>query len=291
MATEIFHPPAVGGEGNGAHAHQPPDGTASRERLAHTDARQAQSAPPEGPSLHGGGQPDGRGQPPLHGRGRPSLRDPRRRGHRIRWLLTALFFAFLIRTFIGEASVVPTASMENTILVGDHLLLNKAFYGPAIPLTKWRLPRLRDVERGDIVAFRSPLDARQTFLKRVVAIGGDRVEIRDGLLYVNGKLMQEPYAWHRPGGAWRRQSIRPRTVPPDHMFVLGDNRDQSNDSRWWGSVPVENVIGEPILVYWSYDAPSAAWLERDPASRLRFYASIAANFFSGTRWGRTGTLL
>jgi signal peptidase I len=199
---------------------------------------------------------------------------------------------FLVNTFLGEAAVVPTGSMEGTILIGDHILLNKAFYGPPIPFTPWRLPSVKDVRRGNIIAFHYPRDPSLNFLKRVAAVGGDRVEIRDDILYVNQIPIREPYAVHT-AKPWLRhpEQMAPRLVPAGSLFVLGDNRDNSDDSRYWGTVPIENVIGEPVMVFWSYDAPTGDWMEENPARQARFYASIILNFLAGTRWSRTGTLL
>ncbi len=208
-------------------------------------------------------------------------------------ILRALLIALIVRTFVGETSVVPTPSMEGTILVGDHLFWSKALYGPEIPLTHWRLPRLRTVRRGDIVAFRFPGDREQTYLKRVAAVGGDLVEIRGGSLFVNGVPVHENYAMHHGGKSWSHawEQMPARLVPAGHIFVLGDNRDNSSDSRDWGPVPEENVIGEPWFVFWSYDAPSAAWLDQSPGHRVQFYSSVLAHFFTRTRWSRVGTLL
>jgi signal peptidase I len=205
--------------------------------------------------------------------------------------LGGLLGIFLMQIFVGETSLVPTASMEGTILVGDHLLLGKMLYGPEVPLVHWRLPMLKTIHRGDIVVFRYPKDPDQTYLKRVAAIGGDQIEIHDGMLYVNSKTVVEPYAVHRDPLDSAREEMSPRIVPAENLFVMGDNRDNSSDSRDWGFVPVSNVIGEPLLVYWSYDAPSSRWLDENFSHRLGFYASIAGNFFSRTRWSRTGTLL
>jgi len=196
-----------------------------------------------------------------------------------------------IRTFIGEASVVPTASMEGTILVGDHLFMDKLLYGPEIPLVHWRLPMLKTIRRGDIVVFRYPKNPSETYLKRVTAVGGDRVEIRDGILYVNSMPVREPYAVHHAPVHNPQESWGPTVVPAGNLFVMGDNRDNSSDSRDWGFVPIKNVIGEPLFVYWSYDAPTARWLDENPAHKVSFYASIVGNFFSRTRWSRTGMLL
>jgi signal peptidase I len=209
-----------------------------------------------------------------------------------RWLGTVLLAVVFIRTFIGEASLVPTGSMEGTIMTGDHIFLNKAFYGPELPLVHWRLPRLKHAHREDIIAFHYPLDPRITFLKRVVAVGGDVVEIREDALYVNGAPVAEPYAVHKLHGRTHRRDTMPaRVVPAGDLFVLGDNRDDSADSRYWGFVPEANVVGEPLLVYWSYDAPARDWLEENGSLKLRFYGSIASHLVSKTRWSRIGTLL
>lgn len=200
-------------------------------------------------------------------------------------------FVFIVRVFIGEASVVPTGSMEGTILVGDHLFMDKLLYGPEIPFTRLRLPAIKSVHRGDIVVFRYPKDPRETYLKRVAALGGDTVELRNGQLFINSKVVTEPYAVHRGSLYSPYEQMAPIVVPQGKLFVMGDNRDNSSDSREWGFVPMENVIGEPLFVYWSYDAPSSRWLDENLRHRMGFYASIAGNFFSHTRWSRTGIWL
>jgi signal peptidase I len=208
-----------------------------------------------------------------------------------RLLCIALAFLF-VRTFLGEAALVPTSSMEGTILVGDHILMNKMLYGPQLPFTGWRLPFLKHIKHQEIIAFYYPRNPQLVFLKRVAAIGGDRVEIRDDVLYINDAPVRETYARYdrRP---WKRhpENMQARMVPAGQLFVLGDNRDNSDDSRYWGFVPVQNVIGEPMMVYWSYDAPSSSWLDEDPGRQLRFYGSIATNLFARTRWSRTGFIL
>lgn len=196
-----------------------------------------------------------------------------------------------MRIFVGEASVVPTASMEGTILVGDHLFMDKLLYGPEIPLVGWRLPMLKTIHRGDIIVFRYPKDVSETFLKRVTAVGGDQLEIRNGMLYVNSLPVQEPYAVHRASLHNPLENWGPTVVPEGSLFVMGDNRDNSSDSRDWGFVPIGNVIGSPLFVYWSYDAPTSRWLDENLEHKISFYASIAGNFFSHTRWNRMGMLL
>ena len=206
----------------------------------------------------------------------------------IRWLASIVVLVFLIRTFVGEPTIIPTASMENTILVGDHVFLTKLLYGPRIPFTDWRLPAVRHVKGQDIVAFRYPRDPSLIYVKRVIGVPGDRVEVLGHQALINGQRLKEPYAVHTHPR--RRENYGPTTVPAGHLFVMGDNRDNSNDSRFWGSVPLENVVGKPLLVYWSYEAPTDDWLQEGVLNRARFYASVVRNFFSKTRWARTGLL-
>src|SRR5436305_8871464 len=130
-----------------------------------------------------------------------------------RRLIVLATIVLAVRIFVGEASVVPTASMEGTILVGDHLFMDKLLYGPEIPLTHWRLPALKSVHRGDIVVFHYPKDPSETFLKRVAAIGGDQIEIRDGVLYVNARAVSEPYVVHHGPARSAHETMKPITVP------------------------------------------------------------------------------
>jgi signal peptidase I len=182
--------------------------------------------------------------------------------------------------------------MEGTILIGDHLVVSKLLYGPRVPLTNWHLPRIKSVRRGNIIAFRYPKDPSLSFLKRVVAVGGDTVEIRHDILYINDARVAEPYVVHRINRRHPEpEDMAPLVVPPGQLFVLGDNRDNSDDSRYWGTVPVENIIGEPLMIVWSYDAPSRDWLEENPIRQAKFIASIVTNLFTRTRWSRTGILL
>ena len=237
----------------------------------------------------------------------------------VRSLLIVLVGVFCIRTFIAEATVIPTGSMEQTILIGDHVFLNKLLYGPRLPYTSLRIPPLRTVHQQDIIAFRYPRNPSVMFVKRVIAVGGDVLRVEDRKVFVNGKPLNEPYvqfqysstlplrdnfpppinaldtlpaAWGLDP-AWSREMpnfIREDGlhVPQGYLFCMGDNRDNSLDSRFWGFVPEENVVGEPLFVYWSYDAPSRDWTSEELASRLRFDASIVWNFFTKTRWSRTG---
>ena len=209
-------------------------------------------------------------------------------------ILAAIVLA--IRIFVGEASVVPTASMEGTILVGDHLFMDKLLYGPEIPFVHWRLPVLKTIHRGDIIVFRYPKDVTETFLKRVTALGGDRLEIKNGVLYVNSQPVAEPYAVHHAPIHSPLESWGPTVVPEGKLFVMGDNRDNSSDSRDWGFVPMRNVIGVVAIItrprracpvaqrlapsfpagsVWARDAPRSA------RHRLRIY--VQHTFFISRR--------
>jgi signal peptidase I len=203
---------------------------------------------------------------------------------------TAPGIAFLF-CFVLGLGMVPTASMEGTVLVGDHLLLLKLPYGPTVPFSSYRLPQLRSPRPGEIVAFRSPVEPSEIYLKRVIAGAGDAVEIHRGILYVNRVRMPESYAVLRANRRWSwQENIPPLRVPAGSLFVMGDNRDNSEDSRYWGPVPVKNVVGEPIIVFWSYDAPSSAWLDPNLFHQVLLYTSALAHV-TQIRWRRTGLLL
>jgi signal peptidase I len=252
-----------------------------------------------------------------------SLRPPRRKREvaweNLRSLLAVLIVVFFVRSFIAEATVIPTGSMEQTILIGDHVFLNKLLYGPRLPYTSLRLPAFKSVRRQEIAAFRYPRNPTTMFVKRVIALGGDVLRIENKKVSVNGKALDEPYvqfqsstifplrdnfpppvnqidtlpaAWGLdPGWAHEmRQFIQDDGlhVPPGYLFMMGDNRDNSLDSRFWGFVPEGYVVGEPLFIYWSYDAPSRDWTAENFAVRVKFDLSIVWNFLRRTRWSRTG---
>ncbi|MDD5542097.1 MAG: signal peptidase I [Acidobacteriia bacterium] len=219
----------------------------------------------------------------------------------VKSLLFVLIAVFFIRSFVIEATVVPTGSMERTILIGDHLFLSKLLYGPRIPFTDLRFPALKSIHRGDIVAFRFPLDPSLTYVKRVIAVPGETVQIRRKQVFVDGVRLDEPYVVHSdsqtygdhdfiPADLRLRDNMASITIPPGYFFALGDNRDLSYDSRFWGLVPLDNIVGEPLFVFWSYDAPTQAWLSPGVEGKLKFYSSVLLHFFDRTRWNRTGKL-
>ncbi len=179
--------------------------------------------------------------------------------------VVAVILAILIRALLIQAFKIPSGSMIPTLLVGDHILVNKLFYGIRIPFTKARWPRLAEPERGDVIVFVYPEDRTKDFIKRVVAVGGDTVEIRNKVVYINGKPTVNPHARFfsnviLPGDVSPRDNLPPTKVPQGRLFVMGDNRDQSHDSRWWKFVPVEDVKGEAFLIYYSAERfPAVKW--------------------------------
>jgi signal peptidase I len=226
------------------------------------------------------------------------------------WTITILLLLFLTTTLV-QAYVIPTGSMEDTLLIGDHLLVDKLSFAPYGPVSKYILP-YTDVKRGDIIVFRYPVDISQTFVKRCIGVPGDHIRIVNKLVYLNGKALDEPYTVHKtdyidsyrdnfPGEP--NVSVDQRAydmlsshvengqvvVPPNSYFAMGDNRDSSLDSRYWGFVPRENIIGKPLIVYWSYDAPTEQL--NNSSISLTHVLDLAQNFFSKTRWRRSFMLI
>lgn len=216
----------------------------------------------------------------------------------------AVILAIIIKTSIVEAYKIPSQSMEDTLLVGDFLLANKFGYGARIPLADWRLPALSTPEPNDIVIFIWPKDGVTKYIKRCVAVPGDTVEIKDKTLYVNseefkmpdhgkfidttadGEVIIQP---RRPGGLDSRDNFGPFVVPERCYFMMGDNRDNSFDSRYWGVVPYDNILGEAILVHWSWndeEHPSPEVTVSDPLSVPRLFIYNAVHFFQKVRWSR-----
>jgi signal peptidase I len=168
----------------------------------------------------------------------------------------AILLALVFRQFVAQAFRIPSQSMEDTLLVGDFLFVNKFLYGAQLPFLGTRLPAVRSPRPGDIIVFKSPSDGRD-FIKRCVAIAGDTVEVRAKSLYVNGELRQEAFTKHtaslHPPGVDRRDYFGPYVVPPGNLFMMGDNRDNSQDSRYWGPLPIRLVKGKAMFIYFSID--------------------------------------
>jgi signal peptidase I len=190
-------------------------------------------------------------------------------------IVVAILLALFIRTFIVQAFKIPTGSMEKNLLIGDHLLVNKLLYSPSLGGWEDRLLAKREIHRGDVVVFKFPEDPARDFIKRVVGLPGESVAIRGKGVYINGKLLPEPYTTFindmaldaasaaapvpesledAPAADMFRSSYGPEEVPAGKLFVLGDNRDNSRDSRFWGFLPRDQVKGRALLVYWSYEA-------------------------------------
>jgi signal peptidase I len=225
------------------------------------------------------------------------------------WTVTGLLLLFGTTTLL-QAFVVPTESMDTTIRVGDHLLVDKLAYAPAREWQKTILP-YTEVRRGDVIVFQYPLDEKQNYVKRVIGVPGDRIRFVDNQLILNGKPVAEPYKRHNEQlyapylrnfpGAPPLSVIDRRArfmlqdhvhdgellIPPGQYFALGDNRDNSADSRFWGLVPRENIIGKPILVWWSYDAPLEHWQPRTAEHVWAHAKDLALHFFTKTRWDQT----
>jgi len=174
-------------------------------------------------------------------------------------IIVALLLALLIRTFVVQAFKIPSGSMEPTLMIGDHILVNKFLYGIKIPFTSIRFLPLYKPQRGDVVVFIYPLDSSKDFIKRVVAVEGDTVKIVNKKLFINGSEAADPHAVYKedmvfPTEIQKRDNFGPVTVPQGSIFVLGDNRDRSLDSRFWGFVPLEDLRGKAFIIYWSWNS-------------------------------------
>ena len=180
-------------------------------------------------------------------------------------LAWALLLAMIIRTGVVQAFKIPSGSMEDTLLVGDYLLANKFVYGLKLPFSDQRLLKLHDPERGDVMVFAYPMNRSQDFIKRVIGLPGDVVSERDKVVYVNGVPYRNPHETHKdarilPAEAGPRDNFGPIRVPAGSYFVMGDNRDNSYDSRFWGFVKAGDIKGKAFIKYWSWD--SEAWRPR-----------------------------
>lgn len=222
-------------------------------------------------------------------------------------LVTGLF----IITFNIQAFEIPSSSMENTLLIGDHVFVDRISIAPP---SHWAgFEHYRTIQHGDIVVFLSPETPGLYVVKRVIGVPGDKIHLRDGVVYRNGQPLQEPYVIHSQGNYDPYRDNFPAvpasesavhvasgwpvmagvmkegddiTVPPDSYFGMGDNRDVSYDSRYWGFIPRENIIGRPLFVYWSFNTPSDQWQKTDMSDRIQFLGHVALHFFDQTRWSR-----
>jgi signal peptidase I len=235
------------------------------------------------------------------------------RGTIAEWTITILLLLFGT-TFLVQAFVIPTGSMEDTLLIGDHLLVDKLAYSTAGSVSKYILP-YENPRDGDIIVFRYPVDITQTFVKRVVGVPGDHIKIIDQQVYRNGKKLTEPYVVHKapypdsfrdnfpnsepnltlldPGRDMLANNVvnGEVVVPAESYFAMGDNRDNSLDSRYWGFVPRENIIGKPLIIYWSYNASTESLASSSVNNLASHFLDLAEHFFTKTRWNRTFRLI
>jgi signal peptidase I len=193
----------------------------------------------------------------------------------------AILLALFIRTFVVQAFKIPSGSMLPTLLIGDHLLVNKFIYGIKIPFSGKLLVPIKDPESGDIIVFKFPRDRSIDYIKRVVGVPGDRIEVKDKKLYRNGKRAEDPHAHFSstavlPASVSPKDNFGPVTVPEGKYFVMGDNRDNSSDSRFWGFVDTSDVLGKAFIIYWSWDID-------EPLLSVERFTSI--------RWGRLAHII
>ncbi len=173
-------------------------------------------------------------------------------------IIVAVLLALFIRAFVVQAFKIPSGSMLDTLQIGDHILVNKFIYGVKLPFSDIVIIPIKHPQREDIIVFKFPEDPRKDFIKRVIGVPGDVIEIKDKRLYVNHQLFERDYAIHKdsrilPGNVQPRDNFGPITVPEGKLFVMGDNRDQSYDSRFWGFVDYKAVKGKAFIIYWSWD--------------------------------------
>jgi signal peptidase I len=209
-------------------------------------------------------------------------------------IVIAVILALFIRTFIVQAFKIPTGSMEENLLIGDHLLVNKFIFGPSESKLERALLPIGTVKRGDIVVFKYPEEPDRDFIKRVIGLPGETIEVREKKVYIDGKPLQEwythflqpaaaPSEFHEVTSSDLRERYPPHTVPANEYFVMGDNRDNSQDSRYWGTLPRDYIKGKALVIYWSYEAGREDYQDGDTVSGI---GSVFVHFFSRTRWDR-----
>ena len=228
-----------------------------------------------------------------------------RKGAFREWIESLAFtviFVLVFTSYIAQATQVPTESMKPSILVGDHFFLDKISFPANYPTAVRPYLPHRSIRRGDIVAFKSPTDGNIPFVKRVIGLSGDTIEVRNKAVLVNGVQLDEPYKIHvdstvygtdpwTPEELKVRDNYGPVTVPANSYFVMGDNRDNSNDSRYWGFVTWDELIGKPLFVYWSYESDPYVPGDKNLREWLDGYLAIVIHFFDKTRWFRIGTMV
>ena len=209
-------------------------------------------------------------------------------------IVIAVILALFVRTWVVQAFKIPTGSMENNLLIGDHLLVNKFVFGPTLTAVDRALLPVRDIRRGDIVVFKYPDEPERDFIKRVIGLPGDTLELKAKKVYINGQPLDEPYVHFltpaSEGGEVTSADVRERygpvTVPEGQYFVMGDNRDNSQDSRYWGFLPRHYVKGKALMIYWSYESGREDYVEDGFGATIKRLLSVVTHFFTRTRWER-----
>ena len=212
-------------------------------------------------------------------------------------IVIAVILALFIRTFVVQAFKIPTGSMEENLLIGDHLLVNKFVLGPTASGLERALLPIGTIKRNDVIVFKYPEEPDRDFIKRVIGLPGETVEVKEKKVYINGKMLDEPFVHFLSPPATRselyeetsfdvRERYGPVTVPSNQYFMMGDNRDNSQDSRYWGFLPRENVKGKAVVIYWSYEAERGDYQDESAGATARGVASVFAHFFTRTRWDR-----
>ena len=209
-------------------------------------------------------------------------------------IVIAVILALFVRTWIVQAFKIPTGSMENNLLIGDHLLVNKFVFGPTIGSVDRALLPIRNIRRGDVVVFKYPDEPDRDFIKRVIGLPGETVELRAKKVYVDGRALDEPYVhFLQPASDAQeitrfdvREQYGPVTVPAGQYFVMGDNRDNSQDSRYWGFLPGHYVKGRALMIYWSYESGREDYLDEGVGATAKRLLSVVTHFFTKTRWER-----
>jgi signal peptidase I len=205
-------------------------------------------------------------------------------------IVVCVIFVLFSRAFVFQQSKIPTGSMKNTLLVGDYIMVNKFVYGPAGSSLERAVLPMKAVERGDVVVFKYPEEPEVDYIKRVIGVPGDRIEVRHGQVFVNEEEQDEPYVrFLHPEPL--RGSFGPVTVPEESYFCMGDNRDESADSRRWGYVPASHMKGRALLVWYSFDEESGAYLKTRWKDRAWNIANKVLHFHDKTRWSRIFSLI
>jgi signal peptidase I len=209
-------------------------------------------------------------------------------------IVIAVILALFVRTWVVQAFKIPTGSMENNLLIGDHLLVNKFVFGPTIGSVDRALLPIRNIRRGDVVVFKYPDEPDRDFIKRVIGLPGETLELRAKKVYIDGKPLDEPYVhFLQPASDAQeitrfdvREQYGPVTVPAGQYFVMGDNRDNSQDSRYWGFLPGHYVKGRALMIYWSYESGREDYLDEGVGATAKRLLSVVTHFFTKTRWER-----